>query len=118
MSLPAPVSYHDERPFANLLASRSKHQRYHDKMHACEETACGKAFATQKDLKRHKMTHDKLGSSAGSKAGGAASGYRCNVSGCVKARSGHVYNRKDNFDRHMHSKHPDLDYEASNYWVG
>ncbi|CRK40986.1 hypothetical protein BN1708_020718, partial [Verticillium longisporum] len=47
------------------------HERYHIKDYHCDEVDCCKAFATHKDLKRHKKTHEKLD------GGAAAQGYRC-----------------------------------------
>ncbi|KAL4730317.1 hypothetical protein ACLX1H_002350 [Fusarium chlamydosporum] len=73
----------------------AKHQKYHDKHFACLFVGCKSAFATQKDLTRHMATHRK------------GEGYQCKVDGCRKAMSGHVYSRKDNFDRHMRTAHPD-----------
>lgn len=40
-----------------------------------------------------------------------ASGYRCPVAGCKKGE--HLYNRKDNFARHVRTKHPGVDLEMS-----
>ncbi|KAF4450107.1 Zinc finger protein ZIC 4 [Fusarium austroafricanum] len=73
----------------------AKHQKYHIKYFSCLFSGCDKAFATQKDLTRHMRTHRK------------GEGYQCKVDGCRKAMSGHVYSRKDNFDRHMRTAHPD-----------
>ncbi|KAM0420549.1 hypothetical protein ACHAPT_011718 [Fusarium lateritium] len=73
----------------------AKHQKYHIKYFSCLFSGCDKAFATQKDLTRHMRTHRK------------GEGYQCKVEGCRKAMSGHVYSRKDNFDRHMRTAHPD-----------
>ncbi|KAF4458794.1 Zinc finger ZIC 4 [Fusarium albosuccineum] len=73
----------------------AKHQKYHIKYFACLFSGCDKAFATQKDLTRHMRTHRK------------GEGYQCKVEGCRKAMSGHVYSRKDNFDRHMRTAHPE-----------
>ncbi|KAF4974484.1 hypothetical protein FZEAL_8622 [Fusarium zealandicum] len=73
----------------------AKHQKYHIKYFSCLFSGCDKAFATQKDLTRHMRTHRK------------GEGYQCKVDGCRKAISGHVYSRKDNFDRHMRTAHPD-----------
>ncbi|KAM0425592.1 hypothetical protein ACHAPT_009123 [Fusarium lateritium] len=74
----------------------AKHQKYHIKYFSCLFSGCDKAFATQKDLTRHMRTHRK------------GDGYQCKVEGCRKAMSGHVYSRKDNFDRHMRTAHPEL----------
>ncbi|TDZ21719.1 Zinc finger protein GLIS1 [Colletotrichum orbiculare MAFF 240422] len=82
----------------------TKHERYHFKEHLCEEHGCGKAFATQKDLKRHKKTHGTLD--------GDSAGYRCRVPGCRKAKTGHVYNRRDNFVRHLRTKHVGMDFDV------
>ncbi|CAJ0545745.1 Ff.00g092180.m01.CDS01 [Fusarium sp. VM40] len=73
----------------------AKHQKYHIKYFSCLFSGCDKAFATQKDLTRHMRTHRK------------GEGYQCKVDGCRKAMSGHVYSRKDNFDRHMRTAHPE-----------
>ncbi|KAF5980878.1 zinc finger ZIC 4 [Fusarium coicis] len=73
----------------------AKHQKYHMKYFSCLASGCDKSFATQKDLIRHTRTHRK------------GEGYQCKVEGCRKAMSGHVYSRKDNFDRHMRTAHPD-----------
>ncbi|KAM5355678.1 hypothetical protein ACJ41O_002324 [Fusarium nematophilum] len=73
----------------------AKHQKYHIKYFSCLFSGCDKAFATQKDLTRHMRTHRK------------GEGYQCKVDGCRKAISGHVYSRKDNFDRHMRTAHPE-----------
>ncbi|KAF5020348.1 hypothetical protein F66182_7620 [Fusarium sp. NRRL 66182] len=73
----------------------AKHQKYHIKYFSCLFSGCDKAFATQKDLTRHMRTHRK------------GEGYQCKVEGCRKAMSGHVYSRKDNFDRHMRTAHPE-----------
>ncbi|KAJ4318162.1 hypothetical protein N0V84_006988 [Fusarium piperis] len=73
----------------------AKHQKYHIKFFSCLFSGCDKAFATQKDLTRHMRTHRK------------GEGYQCKVEGCRKAMSGHVYSRKDNFDRHMRTAHPE-----------
>jgi len=77
----------------------TKHRRYHFKDHECPFNTCNKAFATVKDLNRHLKTHEK------------GSGFRCPVHGCGKARAGHIYNRRDNFLRHMKKKH-------ANAWGG
>ncbi|KAH7156831.1 hypothetical protein EDB81DRAFT_928946 [Dactylonectria macrodidyma] len=71
----------------------AKHQKYHIKYFSCLFSGCEKAFATQKDLSRHVRTHRK------------GEGWRCTVDGCRKAAAGHVYSRKDNFDRHMRTAH-------------
>ncbi|CAF3555358.1 hypothetical protein SNK03_000430 [Fusarium graminearum] len=73
----------------------AKHQKYHDKHFSCLYEQCSAAFATQKDLTRHMRTHRK------------GEGFQCKVDGCRKAMSGHVYSRKDNFDRHMRTAHPE-----------
>ncbi|KAK7422645.1 hypothetical protein QQX98_001433 [Neonectria punicea] len=73
----------------------AKHQKYHIKYFSCLFSGCEKAFATQKDLSRHVRTHRK------------GDGWRCTVDGCRKAAAGHVYSRKDNFDRHMRTAHGD-----------
>ena len=55
---------------------------------------CHVAFATRKELKRHQsVAHSK----------GLA--FRCRASGCTKAKTGHVYNRRDNFVRHLRTAH-------------
>jgi hypothetical protein len=77
------------------------------KEHGCVD--CLRAFATQKDLRRHmECVHDKTGK-----------GWTCPVLACGKNRIGHVYNRKDNFSRHM-KKHPglepDFEREGGNSW--
>ncbi|TQN66626.1 Zinc finger protein GLIS1 [Colletotrichum shisoi] len=77
---------------------------YHIKEYLCDETGCDKAFATMKDLKRHKKTHETLD--------GDSSGYRCRVPGCRKAKTGHVYNRRDNFVRHLRTKHVGMDFDV------
>ncbi|KAI8222008.1 hypothetical protein K4K57_010924 [Colletotrichum sp. SAR 10_99] len=82
----------------------TKHERYHIKEYRCDETACDKAFATQKDLKRHKKTHETLD--------GDSAGYRCRVPGCRKAKTGHVYNRRDNFVRHLRTKHVGMEFDV------
>ncbi|TID03859.1 Zinc finger protein GLIS3 [Colletotrichum higginsianum] len=82
----------------------TKHERYHIKEYLCDETGCDKAFATMKDLKRHKKTHETLD--------GDSSGYRCRVPGCRKAKTGHVYNRRDNFVRHLRTKHVGMDFDV------
>ncbi|KAL0939569.1 uncharacterized protein CTRU02_206179 [Colletotrichum truncatum] len=82
----------------------TKHERYHIKEYLCDEVGCDKAFATQKDLKRHKMTHETLD--------GNSAGYRCRVAGCRKAKTGHVYNRRDNFVRHLRTKHVGMDFDV------
>ncbi|KAI5462311.1 hypothetical protein BGZ63DRAFT_210510 [Mariannaea sp. PMI_226] len=74
----------------------AKHQKYHIKYFSCLFSGCEKAFATQKDLTRHARTHRK------------GEGYRCMVEGCRKAATGHIYSRKDNYDRHMRTAHPNL----------
>lgn len=52
------------------------------------------AFATRKELKRHQsVAHSK----------GLA--FKCRVPGCTKAKTGHVYNRRDNFVRHLRTAH-------------
>lgn len=80
-------------PVTDQVISR-KHQKYHIKYFYCLAPDCEKAFATQKDLTRHARTHRK------------GEGYRCYVEGCRKAANGHIYSRKDNFDRHMRTAHP------------
>ncbi|EGY21500.1 Zinc finger protein like [Verticillium longisporum] len=90
----------------------TKHERYHIKDYHCDEVDCCKAFATHKDLKRHKKTHEKLD------GGAAAQGYRCRVPGCRKAKTGHVYNRRDNFTRHLRTKHADLDFDVKELGSG
>ncbi|EQB52227.1 hypothetical protein CGLO_08151 [Colletotrichum gloeosporioides Cg-14] len=82
----------------------TKHERYHIKEYRCDETGCDKAFATQKDLKRHKKTHETLD--------GDSAGYRCRVPGCRKAKTGHVYNRRDNFVRHLRTKHVGMEFDV------
>ncbi|KAK2770723.1 zinc finger protein [Colletotrichum kahawae] len=82
----------------------TKHERYHIKEYRCDETGCDKAFATQKDLKRHKKTHETLD--------GDTAGYRCRVPGCRKAKTGHVYNRRDNFVRHLRTKHVGMEFDV------
>ncbi|KAJ3543170.1 hypothetical protein NM208_g3725 [Fusarium decemcellulare] len=74
----------------------AKHQKYHIKFFACRFSGCDKVFAIQKDLTRHMRVHrkDKV--------------WQCNVKGCRKALSGHVYSRKENFDRHMRTTHPEF----------
>ncbi|KAF6828897.1 hypothetical protein CPLU01_08223 [Colletotrichum plurivorum] len=83
----------------------TKHERYHVKEYLCDQPGCEKAFATQKDLRRHQRTH-------GTPDGVAAAGYRCRVPGCRKARTGHVYNRRDNFVRHLRTKHAGMDFDV------
>ncbi|KAJ4137831.1 hypothetical protein NW768_003422 [Fusarium equiseti] len=73
----------------------AKHSKYHQKHFSCLVSQCFAAFATQKDLTRHMRTHRK------------GEGYQCKVDGCRKAMSGHIYSRKDNFDRHMRTAHPE-----------
>ncbi|KAI8250163.1 Transcriptional factor SWI5 [Colletotrichum sp. SAR 10_77] len=82
----------------------SAHERYHIKEYRCDEAGCDKAFATQKDLKRHKKTHETLD--------GDSAGYRCRVPGCRKAKTGHVYNRRDNFVRHLRTKHVGMEFDV------
>ncbi|GKT55677.1 zinc finger protein zic 4 [Colletotrichum tofieldiae] len=82
----------------------TKHERYHIKEYLCDDAGCDKAFATMKDLKRHKKTHETLD--------GDSSGYRCRVPGCRKAKTGHVYNRRDNFVRHLRTKHVGMDFDV------
>ncbi|KAF0328870.1 zinc finger protein [Colletotrichum asianum] len=82
----------------------TKHERYHIKEYRCDEAGCDKAFATQKDLKRHKKTHETLD--------GDSAGYRCRVPGCRKAKTGHVYNRRDNFVRHLRTKHVGMEFDV------
>ncbi|KAK2041590.1 hypothetical protein LZ31DRAFT_472117 [Colletotrichum somersetense] len=82
----------------------TKHERYHIKEYLCDEAGCDKAFATMKDLRRHKKTHETLD--------GDTSGYRCRVPGCRKAKTGHVYNRRDNFVRHLRTKHVGMDFDV------
>ncbi|KAK1998724.1 hypothetical protein LX36DRAFT_21387 [Colletotrichum falcatum] len=82
----------------------TKHERYHVKEYLCDEAGCDKAFATMKDLRRHKKTHETLD--------GDSSGYRCRVPGCRKAKTGHVYNRRDNFVRHLRTKHVGMDFDV------
>ncbi|KXH43631.1 hypothetical protein CSAL01_07928 [Colletotrichum salicis] len=84
----------------------TKHERYHIKEYLCDEASCDKAFATMKDLKRHKKTHETLDGD------GAGGGYRCRVPGCRKAKTGHVYNRRDNFVRHLRTKHMGMDFDV------
>ncbi|KAF9873502.1 hypothetical protein CkaCkLH20_08961 [Colletotrichum karsti] len=86
----------------------TKHERYHVKEYLCPSPGCDKAFATQKDLKRHGKTH---GTSDGVDAADAE-GYRCRVAGCRKAMTGHVYNRRDNFVRHLRTKHVGMELEG------
>ncbi|SPO05233.1 uncharacterized protein DNG_07920 [Cephalotrichum gorgonifer] len=66
---------------------------------------CSVSFATRKEFKRHQsVAHAK----------GVA--FKCHVPGCTKAKSGHVYNRRDNFVRHLrtaHSKAEGADVEAT-----
>ncbi|KAF4913552.1 Cell wall transcription factor ACE2 [Colletotrichum viniferum] len=82
----------------------TKHERYHIKEYRCDEAGCDKTFATQKDLKRHKKTHETLD--------GDSAGYRCRVLGCRKAKTGHVYNRRDNFVRHLRTKHVGMEFDV------
>ena len=57
-------------------------------------TLCPVAFATRKELKRHQsVAHSK----------GLA--FRCRVPDCTKAKTAHVYNRRDNFVRHLRTAH-------------
>lgn len=59
---------------------------------------CSLSFPTRKELKRHQsVAHEK----------GLA--FKCRVEGCIKARSGHVYNRRDNFVRHLKTAHVDAE---------
>ncbi|KAK1541445.1 hypothetical protein CPAR01_07434 [Colletotrichum paranaense] len=84
----------------------TKHERYHIKEYLCDKANCDKAFATMKDLKRHKKTHETLDGD------GAGGGYRCRVPGCRKAKTGHVYNRRDNFVRHLRTKHVGMEFDV------
>ncbi|KAJ0377816.1 hypothetical protein COL26b_004027 [Colletotrichum chrysophilum] len=86
------------------ISRMRKHERYHIKEYRCDEAGCDKAFATQKDLKRHKKTHETLD--------GDSAGYRCRVPGCRKAKTGHVYNRRDNFVRHLRTKHVGMEFDV------
>ncbi|KAI8152723.1 Transcriptional factor SWI5 [Colletotrichum sp. SAR 10_71] len=88
----------------NFCSAGSPHERYHIKEYRCDEAGCDKAFATQKDLKRHKKTHETLD--------GDSAGYRCRVPGCRKAKTGHVYNRRDNFVRHLRTKHVGMEFDV------
>ncbi|PKS13027.1 hypothetical protein jhhlp_000368 [Lomentospora prolificans] len=57
---------------------------------------CAISFPTRKELKRHQsVAHEK----------GLA--FKCRIDGCIKARSGHIYNRRDNFVRHIKTAHAD-----------
>ncbi|UQC80873.1 uncharacterized protein CLUP02_06358 [Colletotrichum lupini] len=98
---------HGEKIYETDIQSLiSKHERYHIKEYLCDEANCDKAFATMKDLKRHKKTHETLDGD------GAGGGYRCRVPGCRKAKTGHVYNRRDNFVRHLRTKHVGIEFDA------
>lgn len=81
-----------ERPLANDHVTR-KHQKYHSKFFSCLYPGCDRVCATQKDLSRHHRVHRK------------GEGWRCTVNGCKKAAAGHVYGRKDNFERHLRTAH-------------
>lgn len=59
---------------------------------------CSLSFPTRKELKRHQsVAHEK----------GLA--FKCRIEGCIKARTGHVYNRRDNFVRHLKTAHADAE---------
>lgn len=55
---------------------------------------CPASFATRKEFKRHQSVAHSRGLA-----------FRCRVEGCTKAKSGHVYNRRDNFVRHLRTAH-------------
>lgn len=64
--------------------------------HSSRCDVCSLSFPTRKELKRHQsVAHEK----------GLA--FRCRIDGCIKARSGHIYNRRDNFVRHLKTAHTD-----------
>lgn len=80
-------------PLTNSLDR--KHQKYHIKNFPCLIAGCDRVFSTYKDLTRHYRSTHKMGE-----------GWKCHVKGCRKAASGHVYSRKDNYDRHVRTAHP------------
>ena len=82
-----------------------KHARCHVKPYVCNAPGCGKAFSTTKDLKRHWRTKKHMETKETKEEG-----YLCPVAGCKEA--GHLYNRKDNFVRHVRKRHVGLNMPA------
>lgn len=72
---------------------------YHGKPHVCK--GCDSRFSTRQDLKRHhRSKHQAV----------PTEGYRCKADGC--SRGDKLWPRRDNFMRHLRTKHPDM---ASKY---
>ncbi|KAL5606796.1 hypothetical protein BROUX41_003176 [Berkeleyomyces rouxiae] len=77
------------------ISELSKHRRYHLKDHKCAHAGCEAAFSTRKDLKRHVNSAHST----------SKTGHVCRMPGCGKNVSRKVYNRSDNFLRHLRTAH-------------
>ncbi|PHH49902.1 hypothetical protein CFIMG_002950RA [Ceratocystis fimbriata CBS 114723] len=82
----------------------SKHRRYHLKDHKCTHNGCEAAFSTRKDLKRHINSAHST----------SKTGHVCRMPGCGKNVSRKVYNRSDNFLRHLRTAHFHEDIDVTN----
>jgi hypothetical protein len=86
-----------------------------EKNHECTFEGCSSKFSTDKDRRRHEITHQKVVNAAGKPC--SETGWVC-AHNCIKHENLHVYNRLDNFKRHMRRKHhlSAAEYNADEYW--
>lgn len=88
-----PKSKHQNKASLKLThETRRSHKITQDDKLPCD--LCSSSFATRKEFKRHQSVAHSRGLA-----------FRCRVEGCTKAKSGHVYNRRDNFVRHLRTAH-------------
>lgn len=76
-----------------ISQEESRIQSHKRRRHPCDYDGCTKAFRFPKDLRRHKMVHDRSR---------ASNPYICSEGGCTKS-----FDRKDNLTRHMRRAHSD-----------
>ena len=85
-----------------------KHIKQHTRPYKCDYPGCPnkKGFPTQNDLERHKHAKHGIEPAEGRPK---FKDWKCLVPGCPK--SGHIFNRQDNFKAHLMRMHADLDTE-------
>ncbi|KAF2753150.1 hypothetical protein EJ05DRAFT_227015 [Pseudovirgaria hyperparasitica] len=78
----------------------NKHMRKHTRPHKCDILGCGRSFAQNRDLKRHKDAKHSINTQGTTALRGV---HLCEYPPCNYALRG--FSRKDNCDRHMRSQH-------------
>lgn len=87
------------------LTIASHHERYHDptsRQWSC--APCEQSFSFEKDLRRHRKTRKHRSRSSEERASPDERIY-CPVETCLFHEKG--ISRRDNFNRHIKTKHPD-----------